>query len=289
MFKPLSLVQRKVLCLQAERFGLGSTDLGLTVKAKRSIHVKVDHCQPFILGLTDRGQLGIVVEPMQAFEPLPAKTLTDNQFAEIVNNGFVFKTFRSNHRELAFAFSYLIGNGYGLGAQLAVDAIDLSASKTIGTFGVQIDLTKGLVEDHRIIQPILSGKAQRRLCVHHYDPSNIGDARQWLTHEGEGWDGFRWVNLRVEHEYCNKGREGFYGIAQIMVTTALRLAAEQFFSVAYLLGTGPFQASYFERVFGAKRLKYCSDKGSEMMAYSFIGQPGFDYVESILRQRQLES
>lgn len=106
--KPISTIQRRVICAQARRFGLiqpgveklGSEELDAIVKTRDPIQLAVPRCQPFTLGLTESGQTGMEVNPQLPFEQLPTQRLSDDQFKELIENGIVLHTFESNQLNL---------------------------------------------------------------------------------------------------------------------------------------------------------------------------------------------
>jgi len=283
LLKPISAIQRNVL---GARFP--NVDLDETVRAQALVCVNARNCQPLTLGLMADGPIGIAVQPQLPFEHLPTKRLSEAQLTQLVETGIVEHTFDTNQRSLVFAFSHNIIPGVGV--NFVVDAVDLQKLNTIGTFGLSLSFNTGLTEDRRIVGVQLSQTAARFLTANSYDPNLVYERRAALTNEGLSWNGVKWVNLKVEEPYRNKGAEGFYGIAQILMTSALRLATEQFFSIAYLLGTGQWQTYYFTRILGAgMSIKHPEYAFNKMMICSFIGQPGFDHAEEILDRRYYDA
>lgn len=183
----------------------------------------------------------------------------------------------------------MIWQGWEASANLVIDAIDMKNMNTIGLFGIRMDLSKGLVEDRQIsclTRSPLSETAQRFLRTNSYDPDLVFKRGQELTFEVTPWNEVAWVNLKVEPAYRDKGDQEFKGIAQILLTTALRLAAEQFFCIAYLMETSQWHSHYFNRILGAQNsIKHPTYAGHYIMTCSFIGEPGFGYVDAILDQR----
>jgi len=282
--KPISPMQQRVLSWAAER---------------------PDHSNrlPFRLGKTEEGEDGIFVRPEYPFLD-SARMLPDEQFSELVAQGHTSHTLDSNQRQILFAFSCSTlepswcDYGYNLIPYIVIDAVDLEVADTIGTFGVRLECHRGVMEDARVTGPELSEATRQFLLAEGCDPGRVYTRRKELTDEGLNLFGRSYVNLKVEEDYRNRGGENFYGIGQILMTTAMRIAAEQFLCKAYLMnvagGEGSSQSrklcSYYMRYLGARRsAKFPTYAFTERLIVSFKGEDGFQRVEAVLEQRRREA
>ena len=257
----------------------------------------------FRLGKTEGGEAGIIVQPKYPF--LDSVTmLPDEQFSELVAQGHTSHTFDSNQRQILFAFSCDMleprwtDYGNNLAPYIVIDAIDLDVADTIGTFGVSLACHKGIMEDTSVIGTKLSESTRQFLLGKSCDPGQVYTRRSELTDEGLNMMGRSYVNLKVEQDYRNRGDKNFYGIGQILMTTAMRIAAEQLLCKVYLMevagGDGSFQSgklcSYYMRYLGARKsILFPTYAFTERLIISFNGEDGFQHAESVLEQRNREA
>ena len=138
---------------------------------------------------------------------------------------------------------------------LALDVFDFSSPQDlVGTFNASINPHEGIMKDsfapHFDFQPAFT-EFLKSLKISSWELSHdIMQTRHKLAGTKKIPMGFTFVNFSIAPAYRHKGGKGFSTLSQILISTAMRLAGEQFLCRAYcpqqIEGDGAkFRARYF--------------------------------------------
>lgn len=279
---------------QLQALGKNRQELTSLIRQGQDNGLQTHNRLPFRLGLIKKRKVGLAVLPTYPFAQLDTLCLSERKFSNLLARGHTYYRFPANNCQLMITLSCSRPFSYSMDGKISstavFDAIDYEQGELVGTYGVELNLTLGIMEGKLVVNPAYARSTAKRLRGFGWNPRYFYYRRYELTKAPPGPLGSQYYNLSVVPEYRNKGKKGYFGIAQLLLTTGIRFAAEQFLLKAYLMSAAYEKlVENYGELLGAVEPELDFPNTFNNIIVSFCGDSGFQQAKAVIEKRHREA